>query len=376
MYDKFVNRLNLLKETGNIRQIREDLTNANKLDLSSNDYLGIASDTSLMQAFLSRNELNSSCMTSSASRLLSIKQNCYNELEKFLAGLYKKEALLFNSGYHVNTGIIPALCDKSTLILCDKLVHASIINGIILSGSKFIRFRHNDTDHLQSLVEKYHDDYSTILVITESVFSMDGDISDLQHLVSIKKKYKNILLYVDEAHGFGVFGNQGLGVCEQENLINDIDIIIATLGKAAASMGAFAITNGLLKEYLINTARSFIFSTMLPPINCEWSLTTIKKILSMDDERKHLIDMSDTINAAIRSKGYASNSHSQIIPIIIGDNHKTIDISRKLLKLGYIALPIRTPTVPTGTERIRISLNAGIKTHQIEHLIQDLDTIL
>ena len=358
MYDKFASRLELLKETGNIRQIREDLTNANKLDLSSNDYLGIASDTSLMQAFLSHNELASSCMTSSASRLLSIKQDCYNELEKFLAGLYKKEALLFNSGYHANTGIIPALCDKSTLILCDKLVHASIINGIILSGSKFIRFKHNDINHLQSLIEKYHDNYSTILIITESVFSMDGDISDLQHLVSIKRKYKNILLYVDEAHGFGVFGHQGLGVCEQENLINDIDIIIATLGKAAASMGAFAITNDLLKEYLINTARSFIFSTM------------------MDDERKHLINMSDAINAFIHSKGYTTDSHSQIIPIIIGDSRKTIDISRRLLKLGYIALPIRTPTVPSGTERIRISLNAGIKTHQIEHLIQDLDTIL
>ena len=231
-------------------------------------------------------------------------------------------------------------------------------------------------NHLQSLVEKYHNDYPTILVITESVFSMDGDICDLQHLVSIKRKYKNILLYIDEAHGFGVFGNQGLGVCEQENLINDIDIIIATLGKAAASMGAFAITNSLLKEYLINTARSFIFSTMLPPINCEWSLTTIKKILSMNDERKHLINMSNTINTFIQSKGYTTDSHSQIIPIIIGDSHKTIDISRKLLKLGYIALPIRTPTVPPGTERIRISLNAGIKAHQIEHLIHDLDTIL
>ena len=315
-------------------------------------------------------------MTSSASRLLSIKQNCYDELEKFLASTYKKEALLFNSGYHANTGIIPAICDKSTLILCDKLVHASIINGIILSSSKFIRFKHNDMNHLQSLVEKYHNDYPTILVITESVFSMDGDICDLQHLVSIKRKYKNILLYVDEAHGFGVFGNQGLGVCEQENLINDIDIIIATLGKAAASVGAFAITNSLLKDFLINTARSFIFSTMLPPINCEWSLITIKKILSMNAERRHLISMSDIINSFIRSKGYDTDSHSQIIPIIIGDSRKTIASSQKLFELGYIALPIRIPTVPAGTERIRISLNAAIETSSIEHLIQDLDKIL
>lgn len=376
MYDKFANQLNTLNEAGNLRHIRKDLSNSNLLDLSSNDYLGIASDESLMNEFLACKELNSYCMTSSTSRLLSIKQNSYDELEKFLASTYKKEALLFNSGYHANTGIIPAICDKSTLILCDKLVHASIINGIILSGSKFIRFKHNDMNHLQSLVEKYHNDYPTILVITESVFSMDGDICDLQHLVSIKRKYKNILLYIDEAHGFGVFGNQGLGVCEQENLINDIDIIIATLGKAAASVGAFAITNSLLKDFLINTARSFIFSTMLPPINCEWSLITIKKILSMNAERRHLISMSDIINSFIRSKGYDTDSHSQIIPIIIGDSRKTIASSQKLFELGYIALPIRIPTVPAGTERIRISLNAAIETSSIEHLIQDLDKIL
>ena len=376
MYDKFANRLNTLNEADNLRHIRKDLSNSNLLDLSSNDYLGIASDESLMNEFLACKELNSYCMTSSTSRLLSIKQNSYDELEKFLASTYKKEALLFNSGYHANTGIIPAICDKSTLILCDKLVHASIINGIILSSSKFIRFKHNDMNHLQSLVEKYHNDYPTILVITESVFSMDGDICDLQHLVSIKRKYKNILLYIDEAHGFGVFGNQGLGVCEQENLINDIDIIIATLGKAAASVGAFAITNSLLKDFLINTARSFIFSTMLPPINCEWSLITIKKILSMNAERRHLISMSDIINSFIRSKGYDTDSHSQIIPIIIGDSRKTIASSQKLFELGYIALPIRIPTVPAGTERIRISLNAAIETSSIEHLIQDLDKIL
>ena len=132
MYDKFANRLNTLNEAGNLRHIRKDLSNGNLLDLSSNDYLGIASDESLMNEFLACKELNSYCMTSSASRLLSIKQNSYDELEKFLASTYKKEALLFNSGYHANTGIIPAICDKSTLILCDKLVHASIINGIIL----------------------------------------------------------------------------------------------------------------------------------------------------------------------------------------------------------------------------------------------------
>ena len=369
-------RLDALRDNGNLRTIRTDLSGKGLIDLSSNDYLGLAQMPSMVKRFLQNNSGHTTSMTSSASRLLAINQQSYINLEQFLGNLYGRSALLFNSGYHANSGIIPALCTKQTLILCDKLVHASIIDGIILSRSKFVRYRHNDIDQLYNLVKSHREHYSDILIITESIFSMDGDICDLPKLVEIKKECREVRLYVDEAHGFGVFGSRGLGLCEYYNIINDIDIIIGTLGKAGASIGAFAITNAETKEYLINSARSFIFSTMLPPINCEWSQFMVRQIIDMAKEREHLKNISKQLNDFILSAGYASHSQSQIIPLIVGNAHTAVNISTHLLNMGYIALPIRTPTVPAGTERIRFSLNAGISSTVIMELINALKTLL
>lgn len=369
-------RLDALRDNGNLRTIRTDLSGKGLIDLSSNDYLGLAQMPSMVKRFLQNNSGHTTSMTSSASRLLAINQQSYINLEQFLGNLYGRSALLFNSGYHANSGIIPALCTKQTLILCDKLVHASIIDGIILSRAKFVRYRHNDIDQLYNLVKSHREHYSDILIITESIFSMDGDICDLPKLVEIKKECPEVRLYVDEAHGFGVFGSRGLGLCEYYNIINDIDIIIGTLGKAGASIGAFAITNAETKEYLINSARSFIFSTMLPPINCEWSQFMVRQIIDMAKEREHLKNISKQLNDFILSAGYASHSQSQIIPLIVGNAHTAVNISTHLLNMGYIALPIRTPTVPAGTERIRFSLNAGISSTVIMGLINALKTLL
>lgn len=369
-------RLDALRNNGNLRTIRTDLSGKGLIDLSSNDYLGLAQMPSMVKRFLQNNSGHTTSMTSSASRLLAINQQSYINLEQFLGNLYGRSALLFNSGYHANSGIIPALCTKQTLILCDKLVHASIIDGIILSRAKFVRYRHNDIDQLYNFVKSHREHYSDILIITESIFSMDGDICDLPKLVEIKKECPEVRLYVDEAHGFGVFGSRGLGLCEYYNIINDIDIIIGTLGKAGASIGAFAITNAETKEYLINSARSFIFSTMLPPINCEWSQFMVRQIIDMAKEREHLKNISKQLNDFILSAGYASHSQSQIIPLIVGNAHTAVNISTHLLNMGYIALPIRTPTVPAGTERIRFSLNAGISSTVIMELINALKTLL
>lgn len=369
-------RLDALRNNGNLRTIRTDLSGKGLIDLSSNDYLGLAQMPSMVERFLQNNSGHTTSMTSSASRLLAINQQSYIDLEQFLGNLYGRSALLFNSGYHANSGIIPALCTKQTLILCDKLVHASIIDGIILSRAKFVRYRHNDIDQLYNFVKSHREHYSDILIITESIFSMDGDICDLPKLVEIKKECPEVRLYVDEAHGFGVFGSRGLGLCEYYNIINDIDIIIGTLGKAGASIGAFAITNAETKEYLINSARSFIFSTMLPPINCEWSQFMVRQIIDMAKEREHLKNISKQLNDFILSAGYASHSQSQIIPLIVGNAHTAVNISTHLLNMGYIALPIRTPTVPAGTERIRFSLNAGISSTVIMELINALKTLL
>ena len=160
------------------------------------------------------------------------------------------------------------------------------------------------------------------------------------------------------------------------DLINNIDVIIGTLGKAGASVGAFAVTDADVKNYLINSARSFIFSTVFPPVNCKWSQFMIEQIVDMDNERKHLHKISKLLNNFFASIGYASNSTSQIIPLIIGNSHKVLELSQHLLDIGYIALPIRTPTVPVGTERIRFSLNAGLDYETIDTLINKLKELL
>lgn len=342
------------------------------IDLTSNDYLGIASDRKMFEEFYAQCPVSDIYMSSVASRLLADRQTHYLKLERLLANLYRKEALLFNSGYHANTGIISAIADSRTLIVADKLSHASIIDGIILSKSPFTRFRHNDLEHLTSLLEKNAPQYDCILVVVESIYSMDGDLCDLARLVNLKKTYKNLILYVDEAHGFGVRGKFGLGLSEETGTIDDIDIIVGTLGKAAASAGAFAIVPGILKKFLINKARSFIFSTALPPFSCLWSTFVIEKIAEMDDRRKQLLTVSEFLNSNFASYNNGIRSHSQIVPFITGNSKKAVELSKNLRLLGYRALPIRTPTVPKGTERIRFSLNANIGMETAKKLLADL----
>ena len=165
-------------------------------------------------------------------------------------------------------------------------------------------------------------------------------------------------------------------MCERDGVINDIDIIIGTLGKAGASVGAFAITDAATKDFLINTARSFIFSTMLPPINCAWSQLIVTHIINMEAERKHLLDIARHLAEGLLALGYDHASQSQIVPLIVGDSHKVLELSHTLRTLGYIALPIRTPTVPAGTERIRFSLTATLSDTTIDDLLTDLKTLL
>lgn len=372
MTDRFEKHLASLKAGGNLRKINEISDKDMLIDLSSNDYLGIANNHQLTKEFFSVCPVDEIMMSSSASRLLSLNQKYHNELENKLSSLYGKSVLLFNSGYHANSGIIPALCVGNTLIVADKLVHASIIDGIILSRAPYVRYRHNDYRHLESIISEKGPGYDNIIIITESVFSMDGDRCDVKRLVDIKKRYKNIMLYIDEAHAFGVLGPKGLGLSAAEDLTGDIDIIIGTFGKAGASVGAFALTSETIREYLINCTRSFIFSTALPPVNCAWTSFLLDKITAMDTERKHLAAISRKLYEFFNVINENIKSSSHIIPWVIGDSKKTITISAELRKLGYIALPIRMPTVPKGTERIRFSLNASLSEEVINKLITDI----
>ena len=366
------NIINNLKADSNHRSLPEDTYASGLIDFSSNDYLGIVSDESLRNEFLSQlagSEFPS--FTSSASRLLAANQGAYYDLENLLSSLYgNRAALIFNSGYHANTGIVQALGGlPSTLIVADKLVHASIIDGIVLSKSSFRRFRHNDLNALESILRKEAANYDTVLVVTESVFSMDGDSAPLRDLIELKRKYSNVLLYVDEAHAFGVEGPQGLGLTMELDNPSEVDVIVGTFGKAAASFGAFAITSPVVKDFLVNKARSLIFSTALPPAQIKWSLFVIEKLIRMDEKRSQLKDLGKILCAILNEfREPANQSSSHIQPLIIGDSKRTLDVSASLANHGIKALPIRRPTVLPGTERLRFSLSASMNLNDLKLL--------
>lgn len=346
------------------------------LDLSSNDYLGLGQRyTEFLEEFADR--FHDAAFTSSASRLLSTRQKFHFLLESFLAQLYGKEALLFNSGYHANVGCISALNLPSTLFVCDKLIHASVIDGLKMTGAEFRRFPHNDVSKLKKILEKENQCFERLIVVVESIYSMDGDEAPLKDLVKLKHSYPGMLLYVDEAHAFGVKGPHGLGLCEQYGIVKETDIIVGTFGKAAASVGAFAVIDEELKSLLINTARPFIFSTALPPVNVAWSLLMTEKITAMAKQRHHLSELSDFFSRRIGEiTGRATGSASQIIPLITGDAHLAVDLAQKLRNKGFLALPIRRPTVPPGGERIRFSLNAGMGMDELCNVVTTLKEII
>lgn len=339
------------------------------VDFTSNDYLGLSSDVYLRQFHASVPEARTARLTSVASRLLASDQEHYMALERRLGELWGREALLLNSGYHANTGIIPALAVKGTVVVADRLVHASIIDGVRLSGAPMRRFRHNDPADLRRCLEAVDREGGRALIVVESVYSMDGDTAPLREIAALKQAFgdERSLLYVDEAHAVGVCGPQGLGLARD---IPGTDIIIGTLGKALASSGAFAICSPVVRQWLVNKCRSLIFSTALPPLQALWSLWTLERSLPMDDERARLRRHGERVNAALRRAGavsVASDSHIQ--PWMVGDAVRAMQLSSQLEAQGLHVMAIRRPTVPPGTERLRISLSAAHTDDQIDRLV-------
>ena len=361
--------IDLLKSSGNFRSIPVDSTDAEGIvDLSSNDYLGLSERTDFQEEFMSDRANRMAPMTSSASRLLASRQNDYNNLEEFLKSLYRRPALLFNSGYHANTGLISSLASGNTLIVADKLVHASIIDGIILSKAPFTRFPHNDFDRLEKILAKESGLHERIIIATESIYSMDGDRADLDRLVSIKRRYPEVMLYVDEAHAVGAVGPQGLGLAMESEGYGEIDVIVGTFGKAYASAGAFCISSPEIRDYLVNRARSFIFSTAIPPITARWTQFIIGKSLQMDNERERLMELNRALHSILQPLSPTLITVSHIQPFITGSPESAVALSRALVNEGFKVLPIRTPTVPPGTDRLRLSLSAAISFQQITAL--------
>lgn len=364
MYGFIQERLDSIIKAGNFRFIPEQTEGL--VDFSSNDYLGIAADRSLYHSFIEEGA-ERFAPTSSASRLLASGQRVYSSLEKTLENAYgnRFKALLFNSGYHANVGAISAL-GKDVIILADKLVHASIIDGMKLGGGIFARFGHNDVDALERLIVKYRPTGKPMMIVVESVYSMDGDEAPLDEIVALKKNYGNLMIYVDEAHAVGVCGPQGLGLAYDRN----VDIVVGTFGKALAGQGAFILCDSQIRDYLVNTARSFIFSTALPPLIVAWNEFAFRHSLEMSTAREHLRNLSRRMQQLL---GSPHAGHIQ--PLIVGDATETVKLAHNLRHLGFSGVAIRNPTVPLGTERIRFSLSAALTSEDIRLLGNALESL-
>lgn len=376
--------LQILKEKSNLRKLpamahegRYVVVDGQQmLNLSSNDYSGLANDIELRQEFWETMTVKAFLPTSSSSRLLTGNFTVYDRLEEQLARIFGTEAALtFNSGYHANTGILPAVSNTRTLILADKLIHASLIDGIRLSTAKYIRYRHNQYDQLERLLQANHSEYERIIIVTESIFSMDGDEADLRELVRLKKLYPRVLLYVDEAHAFGVRGQKGLGCAEEQGCINDIDFLVGTFGKALASAGAYIVCRKVIREYLINKMRTFIFTTALPPVTIQWTSFVLERLAGFQQRREALRLISKQLKESLESKGYACPSTSHIVPLITGESSLAIRKAEELQRKGFYALPVRPPTVPEGTSRIRFSLTADIREEEIDRIQHSISTV-
>lgn len=368
--------LDNLRDENMLREI-PPVTDRAYLDLSGNDYLALASRRDeFMEEFLDR--FPDVSFTSSASRLLSTQQEIHHAFERYLGSLYDKQVLLFNSGYHANVGCIGALNLPSTLFVCDKLIHASVIDGLHVGGCEFRRFPHNNIVKLRRILDKESASYERLVVVAESIYSMDGDEAPLRQLADLKKDFPGMLLYVDEAHAFGVRGSRGLGCAEQYGLIGDIDLLIGTFGKAAASSGAFAAASPEIKSLLINKARPFIFSTALPPINVAWSMLMTEHITDMSRQREDLARVSTWFRhqlTEISANQDSPESTSQIVPLLTGDAARALRIAGILRENGILALPIRRPTVPPGGERIRFSLTAGMTERELNKVVEILKEV-
>lgn len=366
--ERYIRKLETIREAGNYRFLRNIEHNGflihdegkEMLNLSSNDYLGLSSNPRLIREFQTETDVMALPYSAVSSRLLSGNHCYYKLLEDDLADLYDKEAaLVFNSGYHANIGILPALSGKRDLIVADKLVHASIIDGLLLSDAQMLRYRHLDYEHLRNILVQHREEYENVFIVTESIFSMDGDVADLQELCEIKKEF-DAFLYVDEAHAVGVRGTNGLGCCEEQACTEEIDFIVGTFGKAFASMGAFVVCEEIFREFLINTQRSLIFTTALPPVNVAWTRFILNRMPDFYELRQNLLQVSSQLRRILEEQGFETRGNSHIVPMVCGSNETSVEMSELFRENGFFVLPVRYPTVPKNEARIRFSLNASI----------------
>ncbi len=337
------------------------------LNLSSNNYLGLANHPELKEA--ARQALERYGCGSGASRLISGNMTAHEELEERLARFKGTEAaLVFNSGYQANVGIIATLVEKGDAVLSDELNHASIIDGCRLSRAAVSVYRHGDMDHLESLL-KEAPARARKLIATESVFSMDGDIAPLGELMGLAERY-GAMVMVDEAHATGVRGANGAGVVAEMGLGDRVLVQMGTLGKALGAFGAYVAGSARLKELLINRARSFIFTTSLPPVVLAMAAAAVDLVEREPERRCALRRNTERLRNGLAGLGFTVGGSTQIIPVLAGDERPCMELAARLMESGFYVQGIRPPTVPPGTSRLRVTTMA---THTAGQLDRALD---
>ena len=334
------------------------------LNFSANDYLGLSKHPQVIARAVDYTQRYGTSAT--ASRLVAGAFTIHEQLEAQLSlAMGHEAALLFGTGFQANSTVIPALVGndaKETLILCDRLIHNSLLKGILASGARFIRFPHNDMAALERQLKKGTGKYQRLMVISETVFSMDGDRADITSLIALADQF-GAFLYLDDAHALGVLGPDGMGLAARRS---GVDLLVGTFGKSCGAAGAFVACSAQLRDYLVNFCAGVIYTTALPPGTVGAVSAAMDLIPSMDQERQHLATEAHWLRHQLEALGYGTGgSDSQIVPAIVGPEADTLALAFHLETQGYLATAIRHPTVPANTARIRFALSCH---HQREHL--------
>ena len=363
-----------LKVVGNAQDTHVEIEGKTFLSFCSNNYLGLANHPFVVKAV--KDAVEKYGWGAGASRLVSGNMTLHETLEKEISMFKRKEAaIVFPTGYMANLGAISTLVSSGDVVICDKLNHASIIDGCRLSGADFRVYAHCNMEKLENILKK-SSKYKRKLIVTDSVFSMDGDLAPLPDIVRIAAKH-NAMVMVDEAHGTGVFGKNGMGVVEHFNLNNDVDIVMGTLSKAIGSLGGYVTGNIDLISYLRNKARSFMYTTALPPAVCAASIAGIKLIQENSSIRYSLWQNVRFVKDKLRSLNINTiSSESQIIPILIGDAQKAVAISKSLYESGILIPAIRPPTVPANSSRLRMTVMSSHTQRDLDKLFKVLSDVL
>ncbi len=362
-----------LNIVGNAQGVYLEIKGKSYLSFCSNNYLDLANNQLVISAV--KEAVENYGWGAGASRLVSGNMTLHETLEKEISRFKEKEsAIIFPTGYMANIGAISSLVSRGDLVICDKLNHASIIDGCRLSGADFKVYAHCNIKKLENILKK-SSKYSRKLIVTDSVFSMDGDLAPLPDIVNIASEYKAIVM-VDEAHGTGVFGKEGRGVVEHFNLNKEVEIVMGTFSKAIGSLGGYICGDEDLINFLRNKARSFMYTTALPPAVCAASIAGLKLIQENPSIRESLWENIRYLKNKLGRLNYnVIKSESPIIPILIGDADKAVGISKVLYEKGILIPAIRPPTVPVNSSRLRMTVMSTHTREDLDRLLGTLDGV-